>query len=283
MGDNTLIRKRKGIRELWWMLLFIFAILSFTAILYQFEPFSEFWNNLLSNFLTIFSAGFSAGCATLVFRRYEPTDAPRIVWRLLAIGLWSWTFAEFIWAIYNMRYGEVGITSADFFWTAAYGLFFGAVYFQYQLVFRPTKRQSFLWISLWVSAAFLLTILTAWMLVNFVEEDWGLPLWISSFYPAADFVIGLAALRIARRFRGGALGYPWLGLFVFAIADMFYAVLEMGGFYTWSVNAESIWSMVADITYMAAYFVVGFGCFVQLLLLKYGPIFKIKQKVKKTT
>ena len=106
-----------------------------------------------------------------------------------------------------------------------------------------------------------------------MDEEWNFPLLLSSFYTAADLAIGLATLYIVRSFRGGVLGYPWLGLFIFAIADMFYAVLEFGGFYTWSINQGNAWSMVADVIYIAAYLFIALGCFSQLVLLKYGPIF----------
>jgi hypothetical protein len=278
MSDSTFIRKKKSLREFWRMLAFAVLILILVILLYAYAPFSEFWNNLASNFFTIFVAGMSAFFATLVLRRYEPSDAPRAIWTQFAIGLWLWTLAEFIWAGYNMIFGEVRINIADLFWVGAYGFFGHAVYLQYQLMFRPLKRENIILTSVWAAFAFSLTLLIAWALVTFVDEDRGLPLWIASFYPAADLAVGVVALRILLRFRGGALGYPWLGLLVFAIADMLYAVLDLGGFYTWSLESGNLWSMIADVTYTAAYLVVGLGCFAQLLLLKYGPIFKTTRK-----
>jgi hypothetical protein len=209
------------------------------------------------------------------------SDAPYTIWAYFAIGLWLWTLAEFVWAVYNMVYGEVGITFADIFWVCAYAFFGYAVYSQYRVIFHPSKRGSVYWIFSRLALTAALTILFAWLLVRFLEEPPGLPLWVESFYPAADFVIGFAALRIVYRFRGGALGYPWLGLFVFAIADMLYAILDLGGFYTWSINEGNLWSMVADLTYTTAYLLVGLGCFAQLLLLKYGPVFNTRKDMKK--
>jgi hypothetical protein len=274
MSDSTLIRKQKGMREFKWILAFALALLVAYTALYEYELFPEFWSNLFSNFLMILAAGFSAFFATLIFIRYEPADAPRPIWMLLAIGLWLWTIAESIWTVYNTLYIEVGITYADICWVVAYFLFAGAVFLQYRLVFHHTQRQDILWLSLWAVCTLLLTGLIAWVLVVFVEEEYGLPLWIASFYPAADFAIGLAALNIVRHFRQGALGYPWLGLLLFAIADMNYAFLELGGFYTWSVIAGNRWSMIADITYVSAYLFVGIGCVAQCFLLRYGPIYK---------
>lgn len=281
MNENILVRKQKGLREFWLLFAFAFFVLILVTLLYVYEPFSEFWNDLFSNFSLIFVAGFSAVLSTRVFQRYEPSDSPRMIWRQFSIGLWLWTLAELIWAGYNMIYGEVRINIADLFWVAAYVFFGHAVYLQYHLVFRPAKRQNFLWTSLWALSAFSLTFGIAWLLIHFVHEENGLPLLIASFYPAADFAIGVAALHIFRSFRGGALGYPWLGLFGFAVADMLYAVLDLGGFYSWSVNAGNLWSMAADITYTAAYLFVALGCFAQLLLLRYGPIFKNMKDIRK--
>ncbi len=283
MSENTFIRKKKGRRELWQMFVFVILILTLVSLLYIYEPFSDRWNDLLSNFFTIFSAAFSATCATLVFLRYESSDSPRPVWMYFSIGLWLWVFAELVWAVYNLIFVEVRINIADVFWVGAYGFYAYAVYLQYQIVFHPSKRENILWTSLWVVFVFSLTALTARLLVTYVNEDSGLPLWVSAFYPAADIAVGLVALRIFFKFRGGALGYPWLVLFIFGFADMLYAVVDMGGFYTWSINEGNLWSMVADVAYIAAYLFVGLGCFVQLLLLRYGPIFKIiKKDVSKT-
>jgi hypothetical protein len=249
------------------------AVLVFILYLYNAEPFSPFYNDLFSNVALIGAAVVCAICATRVFQRYEPTDSPRVIWRQFAIGLWLWSIAELIWSFYNMAYGEVGITIADFFWVLAYAFFAHAIYVQYQVLFRLEKRDGAFWMVVWLGGVSVLVLLTAFLLVKFVDGQWGLPLMIASFYPVADFAIGYAALRIVRRFRGGALGYPWLGLFIFAVADAIYAILDVTGLYTWSISTGNWWSMVADVVYNAAYLFVALGCFVQLLLLKYGSIF----------
>ena len=279
MGDTTLMRKKKGKREFWRMFAFAILILFFYTILYVYEPFSTYWNDLFSGFFTIFAAAFSAVFATLVFRRYEVSDAPRWIWLHFSIGLWLWALAEFIWVAYPLFYGEARINSADFFWIIAYAFFGYAVYLQYQIVFRPTPRRNIFWVSAALALAVILTCLTVWLLETFVHQDSGLPLWIAAFYPVADLVVGLAALRIVVRFRGGALGYPWLGLFIFAIADMLYAIRDISG-----IGGDSnVLSAVADITYLTAYLFVGLGCFAQLLLLRYGPVFTITRKESKKT
>ncbi len=254
-------------------LLFAAAIVLYTA-----EPFDEFWNDLLANFLFIFAAGYSAVFALLAFRQYQPADAPRDIWALLAAGLWAWTLAEALWAVYNILYGEVGVAFADLLWAGAYLLFGAAIYLQYQLLYRPTPRFNLVVFSLWGLGTLALTASLVWLLSVFAEAERGFPLWVAAFYPAADFAVGLAAANIVYRFRGGALGYPWLGLFVFAAADIMYAVLETSGFYSWSVNAGNLWSATADLVYLLAYLVVGLGCAAQWLTLKYGPIFRKKRK-----
>lgn len=275
MSDSFIARKSKGLREFWQLFLFAIVILTLVTILYGFEPFSDFWNNFLSNFVMVFAAGLSAALATRVFMRYAPSDSPRNVWMQFALGLWLWTLAEVVWGYYILRQVEVDLTIADLFWVSAYGLFGYAVQIQYQIVFHPGKRENIFWVAVWTGVAFSLTFFIAWLLVRFTSETWGLSLLVAAFYPAADIAVGLSALRIVMRFRGGALGYPWLGLFVFAIADMLYAVLQFSGAYSWSA--------VADTVYIAAYLFVALGCYAQLLLLRYGPIFTTIRKDNKRT
>lgn len=283
MSDATLTKRRNGLRKFQGMLLFAFLFLISVTLLYVFEPFSDFWNDLFSNIAAIFPAGLCAVLASQVLLRYSPSDQPRRVWVHLSIGLWLWTIAEVIWGYYNMMIGEVSINIADLFWVLAYGFFGYAVYIQYQIIFHPDKRLNTIWTMLWIATTFILMLGIAWLLVRFTDESWGFPLLLASFYPAADIAIGLSAIRIVWRFRGGALAYPWIGLSSFSIADTLYAFVEFSGLYAWSVSQGNFWSTTADVSYVAAYLFVALGCYAQLLLLKHGPIFTITWKDHKRT
>lgn len=280
MSENTVTRRRLGLRDFNKMIAAAVVIMVLTALLYVFNPFPAFWNNLFANLVTIFVASLSAFFATRVFLRYDVADAPRGIWFHFALGLWLWVLAEVIWSVNNMLYGEVGITFADPLWVLAYGFFAYAVYIQYQLVFRPTSRQNVIWVAVWSVGVVLLTFLFAWLLHRLIGNDWGFPLLLAAFYPVCDLFVGLAALRVIHRFHGGALGYPWIGLLGFAVADMLYSVLDLSGLYTWSVSAENNWSTIADLVYNASYLFIALGCFAQYLLLRYGPIFRNIRKEK---
>ncbi len=282
MSDSFIVKRKNGSRELRWMVAVVLAIFLFVFVLYSTKPFSPFLNDLFSNLALVGTAAMCAVFATLVVLRYETSEPPRTVWLYFALGLWLWTIAEVIWAVYNMLQGEVDFTLADLFWVLGYGPFAFAIYAQYVIILRPNTRERLNWILAWGGSTILLIILTTWVLLSFTGEKLTLPAFVNCFYPAADLMIGLAALWILRRFRNGALGYPWLGLLIFAIADALYAILEFTGFYTWSVSSGNLWSMITDLAYNAAYLFVALGCFVQLLLLKYGPIFiTARKEVKK--
>jgi len=283
MNVSTLVRQKKGRTEFRQTGFVGLAVIVLYLLLYVFQPFSPFLNNLLSDFFTVAVAASSMIVALRITRRYEPSDAPRKIWGQLAIGLSVWTLAEVIWAVYNLMYGEVGLTSADLLWVLAYGFFIRALLLQYKLLVAAGRAQVLQWLIVWCGSILSLTLIIAWFLAMFTGEHWGLPLIVGAFYPAADLVVGLASLGIVNRFRGGALGYPWIGLFMFAFADLLYAALEFSGAYSWSVSNGNLLSTVADVSYTAAYLLVALGCYVQLLLLRYGPIFELHKASKETS
>ncbi len=71
-------------------------------------------------------------------------------------------------------------------------------------------------------------------------------------------------------FGRGALARPWLGLFIFVIADSIYTWLFESGLYAFSSAAVNIPSLIADSTYITAYLILSLGCLMQYLLVKYG-------------
>jgi len=283
MPDNTQTRRRNARNAFVRAGFAAVVVVVLYTLLYLTEPFSPFVNSLASNIVIVGVAATSMTLAVLTSRRYDPADSPRAIWSQLAIGLGLWTVAELIWAAYNLTFGEVGFTIADLFWVLAYFFFIRALFIQYRLLFSPSRTQSFRWIVLWVVSILSLTVMIAWLLTRFTEEQWGLPLIVGAFYPAADFVIGLVALGIVHRFRGGALGLPWIGLLVFAFADLLYAVLDFTGTYSWSVTNANPLSTVADVTYIAAYLFIVLGCYAQLLLLRNGPFFVLYRAPKETS
>lgn len=251
----------------------IFAALIFITvytIIYWVEPFSNIWNTILSNLFLVAASLFAAMTATMIWKHYDQSDAPRRVWSQFAIGLWLWVVAEFIWSYLNVTQGEVPEGPADVFWIVSYFFLGQALLSQYQIIVRPSSRE--LWsrisIAILLLLALYLLIYGALSSASGTTSNFGAV--INSFYPAADLLLALVALWLTRNFMGGAFSRPWLGLLAFSFADLLYAWLEISGLYAWSVNQANLLSTITDITYLGAYLVLGLGVLSQWVFLKYG-------------
>jgi len=239
-------------------------------LIYWLQPFAQIWNDIVSNLFLVIASSFAAVVATLIWVRYDPADAPRRVWGNFAVGLWLWVVAEIVWGYLNVTQGEVPEGPADVFWIISYLFFARALLFQYQLVAHPTRRELIsrsLMALLFLFALFLL-------IYNVLRSASGstgkLDAAINSFYPAADLLLALIALWLARNFAGGAFSRPWLGLLAFSFADLLYAWIEVSGLYSWSANQGNLLSGISDVAYLAAYLVLGLGIMSHWVFLKYG-------------
>lgn len=273
--DRTLQRLR-GVRMMWGAVVGGAAILLFYIYLYFAAPFSDFLDNLLSNALTVLSAGLSAIIATIIWQQYEASEPPRRIWARFAAALWLWVVAELVWAYINLTVGEVNVGIPDVFWLVAYGLFAWALFEQFHLLFRPEPGRARSLLGQALVGVALLAAVTVGLLSRLTGQPLDATILVNGFYPVGDLAIGLAALGLVRTFRNGALGYPWIGLLVFTGADLLYAWLDLSGAYAWSLENRNSLSALADILYLAAYLTVAVGCFTQLLLLRFGPIFRRK-------
>lgn len=94
---------------------------------------------------------------------------------------------------------------------------------------------------------------------------------VNYFYPVADFAIAVVAVYFIISFQRGALTRPWLGLFVFAVADSTYALLYESGMLTFTASTQNTISVLADTIYVAAYLVLAIGLLAHYLLVKYDP------------
>ena len=240
------------------------------VIIYWAEPFSDLWNNILSDSFLVIASTFAAVVATMIWASYDRSDGPRGVWSNFAIGLWLWAAAELIWGYLNVTRGEVPEGISDVFWITSYFFIGRTLFLQYKIVGRPNTRE--LW-SRGLSA--ILLLLALYLLISgglrpASEATSKLDIAINSFYPAADLLLALVALWLSSHFTGGAFSRPWLGLLAFAFADLLYAWLEISGLYSWSVNQANLLSTAADIAYLGAYLVLGLGVLSHWVFLKYG-------------
>jgi hypothetical protein len=241
-------------------------------IVYFWEPFSPFTNTLLADILTVSASVFSAVSASLIWRMYEKTDAPRRVWGYFALGLWIWVTAEVTWSYGNLTLpnGEVPVGLPDVFWVLAYYFLGQAILSQYRILVHPTRPEltsrlirTLLFFG--VSFAVVFGILRWFALSDSVGDTL-----VNAYYPAADLTLALSAIWLTRNFQGGALGRPWIGLLVFTFSDLLYAWLQLSGAYAWSLDRGNWVSGFSDIVYFSAYLVLGIVSFSQWLFLKYG-------------
>jgi hypothetical protein len=240
------------------------------AYIYIFEPFPSPGSNLASNLLTVFSSLASAVAATMVWAFYDKADAPRHIWDRFSVSLWLWFVAEVIWAFLNMRYGEVNIGLADFFWVLAYGFMFGALIQQLKILSfenSETTRKRMAWMGVPFT---LLTVLLVLILINFFYPLGFITTLVNGFYPLGDLLIGLLALWLVRSFQGGIFVRPWVSLILFAVTDFLYFVLEYSGAYSWGVENANPLSAMSDILYFAAYLAISVGIFGLWLSLRYS-------------
>lgn len=238
--------------------------------IYQWEPFSDVWNNILSNLLLVIAAALTATAATMVWAGYDKTDIPRRIWLYFAIGLWLWVIAEIIWGYLNVTQGEVSEGIADIFWMAAYIFFAIALGIQYRLLAQPGKQELTSRVAVAVVILLVLYGLLYRLLTTWGGSESGFGVAVNSFYPIADLFLAGVAIFLVSHFRGGAFARPWLGLLAFSFTDLLYAWIEISGIYAWSVDHNNFWSSLFDIAYVGAYLLLGLGILSQWVFLKYG-------------
>lgn len=238
--------------------------------IYLVQPFSDFWNTFSSDLFAPIVALLPAVVATMIWLRYEPTDAPRRVWAAFAIGLWLWVAAEVIWGYLNVTQGDVQIGIADVFWIGAYFFFSGALVHQYLILAHPTARVLAIRVLIGFLAVAAFNLLIYVLLISTAEETSKFDAAVNAFYPAADLVLAGLALGHVRNFMGGAFSRPWLGLLAFTFGDLMYAWLDISGLYPASVEQGTWLSVTSDIVYFAAYLILGLGVLSQWAFMKYG-------------
>lgn len=249
------------------------AAILFVAVyiaIYQWEPFSDVWNNFFSNLLLAIAATLTATVTTMVWSRYDKTDMPRRIWLYFAIGLWLWVMAEVTWGYLNVTQGEVSEGIADIFWTAAYIFFAYALFIQYQILAQPSRQDILIRVSLTALGLLALYFLVYRVLSVGTDPENQFGVAINSFYPVGDLFLAVVAIWLIRHFSGGAFARPWLGLLAFSFTDILYAWIESSGIYAWTVDNADLWTALFDASYLVAYLLLGLGILSQWVFLKYG-------------
>lgn len=267
LHDDLLARPRQ---YFWMALLVAGGFIFLYAWVYFAQPFSGHINDLVVNLLTILPAILCTNFALLLRSSYQPGEILYKAWSRFSLGFGLWAFAELIWTIFNLTVGEVEIGLPDIFWILGYGSWISSILIQYNLVARPTGQGSKAFASMLRFWYLILVILAVLALINFFFPGETIPLLVNYFYPLGDLLLILAAIWLAHTFLGGAFAYPWMGLLLFAIADVFYAWLESSGLYAWSVENGNLLSGLADLLYIASYLAVVLGALMQWLVMRYA-------------
>jgi hypothetical protein len=233
---------------------------------YQFSTLPAEQNNLIVNMISLVAPLSSAIFATMVFLSFDRADKPRQVWKFMAIFVWVWTVAEFIWTITLTQTGDVPLPSlADAFWLSGFFFLTIALHKQYQIVTQKTVTLGKI-LVIW-AGVFVLSLLVT--VAARVELNLGN--YLEYFYAVADFAAGIVAIRIFIAFRGGLMSRPWIGLFVLGLSDALYAWLIASKMYATSAESGDPISLLADTSYMAAYLVLAIGFYATYLTIKHGP------------
>jgi hypothetical protein len=242
--------------------------------LYEVQPLPGPWNDNFAALLISLAAICGAVVVTFTWRRFPPADrGPRQVWGNFALALWLWAAAEtVVFGYYLLGLELPSLSVADILWLVGYVFFASALIHQYHLVYRTTRRRE-VGITLGVVGGLLVVgVVITVLFQQFAPSDktW-LETLVTVLYPLLDLAVGLAALWLVYAFGAGLLGRPWLGLFVFALADALYAWLEVTGIYQGFVATANPLSLATDVMYLAAYLVIAIACGLNLQLLRSGP------------
>ena len=244
------------------------------ACLYQFEPLPQPWNDNAIYALTILVANLAAVLGTRVWQQFLPGETPRQMWLFFSLGLWSWGSGEVVWLVVHTWWPEhPDTTIIDAFWVAAYICWAVALFYQYRLILRTNAFTSQRWLALLGTAVLGLTLLvTTLARARGIGADWTwLGMYLAIFYPIGDLLLGLAALDLSRRFSSGLWGRAWWGLIIFAISDGITGWYYLGGYQLLTPAADMWLSLFTDVLYFGAYVVFALACYMQLLLLRFGP------------
>ena len=258
------------------MLALFIVLIALYIYFYQFNPFPDGVADIVTSGMVVFAAALAGLTSTLVALRYGRGSPSGLIWLNFTLAVWGWAIGEAIWTYEYISGGAEAaqLSLADVFWVASYFFFIFSLYRQYILIYRTNRRTSTAYLTLAVLAVLMFTYFYGiWLLGASPNAD-RLTTFVNAFYAVGDLALAIGALVIAFAFRDGALGRPWLGLLVFAFSDLLYAWLESSGLYAWSVEQGNLLTTITDTTYFAAYLVIAFGCYLQLILLTFGPRLK---------
>jgi len=255
------------------ILVIIIATLAYIYI-YQQQPFPAPWSDYYTSIATVLPAFLAAWIATLVFRQFRRDDPPRRVWLFFTLGWWGWAIAELVWFFYYIGELDVPVPSlSDLFWLLAYFPFGMAFLLQYRLIYRTSRKQEAWTSGLSLAGIFLGSLVATWFLHQTAAQAqtaFGVT-YLNVLYVFGDLAMLVAAVKLATGFGRGLWGRAWWGLLVLTVSDALYSWAELSGQYAMSVESGSLLTLIVDLLYADAYWLVALAMLLQYLLLLHGP------------
>lgn len=253
-------------------LVLLIAILIY-ALLMQLRFTARSWLEITLNLSFALAAGWGAWRASRLWQHFAPSDPPRRIWHLFAMGLWCWTAAELLWTLLAFLYGDTVpvATIADLAWIAGSMVLLITVALQYRLLYRWTTAQTRWFLAAVLGGLLLLSGGATWLIPPLMTAEVSrAEFFLLVFYPLADLLVAVGALLIARFFGQGQFARPWYALLVFAVSDALYTWLVSEGLYVMAGSSNTL-TTLTDVLYLSAYLLLGWTCQAQEFLLRYGP------------
>ncbi|MBV6395724.1 MAG: hypothetical protein HFACDABA_01305 [Anaerolineales bacterium] len=254
----------------------VIALTGLYFYFYQAAPLPPGVNDIVVSAMTVAASALAAAMSYLILRDHGRGAPPRAIWLYFTLALLGWFLGEALWMMAYFAGGEAAAEwgAADILWILSYFFFAASLYRQYNLIFRPEKRQAASFLVLAILATLLFAYLYGIWLGGADKHNLSLLVFTNAFYVMGDIALSIGALVVARAFHSGALARPWYGLLLFSLSDLLYAQLDARSAYAWSVEQGNLLTTITDTTYFAAYLFIAFGCYLQVILLNYGPRLK---------
>jgi hypothetical protein len=272
-----------------------FTLLVVFAWIYFAAPISDdYLNDKATDFLVILASAGAALAATRVAMLFDKSEAPWRIWWAFAIGFWCWLAGELSGLVYDSIYWETqypDLTLIDLFWILGYFFLGLSLYYQYRLIYsisseggRQKKRGTRTYLGLVALGLMFTALLTNLAASTGLGEGYAwIILFITVLYPVFDLVEGTAAIGLSLLFGRGQWVRPWWGLILFALSDSINSFYWLGGYAWLSAGVQTVFDVITNMTYPAAYLIAGLALLVNYYMIKHGEavgVVKTQRKVK---
>lgn len=210
--------------------------------------------------------------AVLLLQKVVPSLRTRALWIGLVLGWACWTIAETIWAIAFIKGQEAPYPSwADLFWCIGYFPMYLALWLRSRSITGKPGRMSqiiIIAISLLIIGFTFFGILLP--IIQAYDPSAALESALNLFYPLADTILIILALRILFTANKGTFAQSWfwisMGFIFSSISDLFFTYSSGLEMYYPNGQANLISVFLVDVPYTLSYlfFLVGLVSLLQM-------------------